>query len=339
MRHIQRVLLCLAALSAVGMLSAQDRMTRAEYIAKYKKYAIDDMETYGIPASIKMAQALLESDDGNSPLARKANNHFGIKCKKDWTGDTMSWDDDAPQECFRKYPTAEASFRDHSEFLDKSPRYQSLFNLDPTDYRDWAYGLKAAGYATSPTYAEQLIKIIEDNKLYLLDGSKAPENEVIQDGDTPVTPEETSSTKQTKAARSERPSQVIESANVDVDNYVLALYSKGGYSIFLNNGCEFVVANEGDSIASVGKALSIPASRLRHMNDLLKGQDITGGDVVYIKSKNRRSINGRLLHTVREGETLHSISQQYGIRQSSLAALNHTTADSKVFAGQQLKLR
>ena len=155
----------LLALSANG----QDRLTREEYIQKYKSLAVEEMEVYGIPASITMAQALLESDNGNGRLAREGNNHFGIKCKSTWTGATISHDDDAKGECFRKYPSVEASFNDHSEFLDKSARYQDLFKLDPMDYKGWAYGLKQAGYATNPAYAELLIKIIEDNQLYHLD--------------------------------------------------------------------------------------------------------------------------------------------------------------------------
>lgn len=323
MFSIKHTIITSVALLCCLALSGQDRITRAEYIEHYKKYAIEDMEVYGIPASIKMAQALLESDDGNSVLARRANNHFGIKCKKDWTGETMRYDDDAPQECFRKYATAEDSYKDHAEFLDKSPRYQSLFELAQTDYKGWAYGLKAAGYATNPKYPELLIKIIEDNRLYLLDEGKDLT-------DVTATPADSTTAKADTVA-------TVES--VDVDNYVLALYSKGGYNIYLNNGCEFVVANPGDSIENMAKSLSIPSNRLRRMNDLSKSDKIGDGDMVYIKTKNRRSINGHLLHTVKAGETLHGISQRYGIRCRSLATLNHTTPESAIFEGQQLKLR
>ena len=161
--------LLIAAVLNVATLLGQQKLSREEYIRRYKGLAVEEMDIYGIPASIKMAQALLESDNGNGRLAREANNHFGIKCKSTWTGATISHDDDAAGECFRKYASVEDSYRDHSEFLDRSERYQDLFKLDPLDYKGWAYGLKQAGYATNPQYAELLIKIIEDNRLYLLD--------------------------------------------------------------------------------------------------------------------------------------------------------------------------
>lgn len=318
-------LVALLLVSAYAV-EAQDRTTKEQYIEQYKQLAIDDMEKYGIPASIKMAQALLESDAGNSRLARVANNHFGIKCKKDWTGETIHHDDDAPQECFRKYPSAEQSFHDHSEFLDRSPRYQGLFELDPLDYKAWAYGLKAAGYATNPKYPELLIKIIEDNRLYLLDKGEALVAVTPESEPAPVV----------APAPAEEP---VTLPKVDVDNYVLALHNRGGYDIYLNNGCEFVIAAEGDDINSLSQSLGISVKRLRKMNDLGAEGNFEGGDAVYIKPKAKRSENGHLLHTVREGESLHTISQIYGIRMRKLAALNHLTDDGRIFAGQQLKLR
>ena len=321
----------LTALTLVLTINAvaQDRTTKEQYIEQYKQLAIDDMEKYGIPASIKMAQALLESDAGNSRLARQGNNHFGIKCKKDWTGETIHHDDDAPQECFRKYPSAQDSFHDHSEFLDRSPRYQALFELDPHDYKAWAHGLKAAGYATNPKYPELLIKLIEDNKLYLLDKGQTL---------AAVTPEPTPEP-QTVAQPTTTDEPTTFAPKVDVDNYVLALHNRGGYDIYLNNGCEFVIAAEGDDINSLAQSLNINAKQLRKMNDLAEDGNFVGGDMVYIKTKAKRSENGHVLHTVREGETLHSISQKYGISMRKLAALNRLTDDGRIFAGQQLKLR
>jgi hypothetical protein len=274
-----------------------------------------------------MAQALLESDAGNSRLARQGNNHFGIKCKKNWTGETIHHDDDAPQECFRKYESAEQSFHDHSEFLNNSARYESLFDLDIYDYKGWAHGLKAAGYATNPKYPELLIKIIEDNKLYLLDKGEKVVAQVT---------EESPKVEQAPVAT---PQEEVKANKVDVDNYVLALFSRGGYDIYLNNGCEFVIAAEGDNINSLSESLDISIKRLRKMNDMGMEQDFEEGDMVYISPKANRSDNGRLLHTVREGETLHSISQIYGIRMANLAKMNHLTSDGQIFAGQQLKLR
>ncbi len=323
----------LTALTLVLTINAvaQDRTTKEQYIEQYKQLAIDDMEKYGIPASIKMAQALLESDAGNSRLARQGNNHFGIKCKKDWTGETIHHDDDAPQECFRKYPSAQESFHDHSEFLDRSPRYQGLFELDPLDYKAWAHGLKAAGYATNPKYPELLIKLIEDYKLYLLD-----KGEVATEAAPAPTPEPVQTIVEEPIST---PELANAAAQVDVDNYVLALHNRGGYDIYLNNGCEFVIAAEGDDINSLSQSLDISIKRLRKINDLTLDGDFTGGEPVYINPKAKRSENGHLLHTVREGETLHSISQTYGIRLKKLATMNHLTGDGRIFAGQQLKLR
>ena len=137
----------------------------ARYVAEYKELAIAEMIRTGIPASITLAQGVLETGNGQSDLALNANNHFGIKCKTEWTGETITHDDDQKGECFRKYPSVEASYRDHSDFLRSRPNYAPLFTLDPSDYSGWAYGLKKAGYATNPTYAERLTKIIEENDL------------------------------------------------------------------------------------------------------------------------------------------------------------------------------
>lgn len=298
------------------------QMTRQQYIEKYKAYAIEDQEIYGIPASIKMAQAMLESDNGNSRLARLGNNHFGIKCKKDWTGQTIKHDDDAPQECFRKYASAEESFRDHAEFLDKSPRYQSLFELDPTDYKGWAYGLAKAGYATNPKYPELLIKIIEDNQLYLLDRGQQLPVAVVQPEQEPA-----------EEAAEQEPSRKI-----DVDNYVVAIYNHEGYDIYLNNGSKFIVAAEGDSLAHIAAVFSIRERKLRKFNDLAAFEDVGDGDMVYINPKNRRSDNGRVMHTVSEGETMRDISQRYGIRLKKLQALNRYFASGALSAGQQVRL-
>ena len=163
--YILVLILSLSWLDAV----AQTRQTREEYIDKYKHIAIEHMERYGIPASITLAQGILESDSGNSNLARRSNNHFGIKCKSNWKGERVYHTDDAPDECFRKYDSVEESYEDHAEFLDQSPRYDSLFAYSSSDYRSWARGLKAAGYATAPDYAQRLTRIIEENLLFLFD--------------------------------------------------------------------------------------------------------------------------------------------------------------------------
>jgi hypothetical protein len=309
--------------AAVGIAATGQKITRAEYLERYKNIAIADMEKYGIPASIKMAQGMLESDNGNSRLAREGNNHFGIKCKSDWTGEAMYHDDDHKGECFRRYSSVEDSWHDHSEFLDRGQRYQFLFKLDPTDYKAWAHGLKQAGYATNPRYPELLIKIIEDNELYLLDrGEQVPVKDII-------------AREEATAVREPAP---LPSEQVDVDNYVIAMFNHNGYEIYSNNGVRFDVAREGDDLAKLSWLMGIGERKLRRFNDLSEEHDIAAGNMVYIQAKNSRSDSGKVMHTVGEGETLHSISQLYGIKMRALARRNHYSPDIKLFAGQQIKL-
>jgi len=177
MTHLKHTLfaLALASAGAVGHVSAQN-LSRAQYIERYAPVAIAHAEKYGIPASVKMAQGILESGDGNGRLARTGNTHFNIKVKAsdNWRGRIVYHDDDRPHEAFRAYDSPEESWLDHSEYLDRQPRYDSLFRYGPTDYRSWARGLKAAGYATDPQYAQKLVKIIEDNELWRLDRGELP---------------------------------------------------------------------------------------------------------------------------------------------------------------------
>lgn len=320
---MKKTLLLVAAIFAVAAAAGQ-KITRAEYLERYKNIAIDHMEKYGIPASVKMAQGMLESDNGNSRLAREGNNHFGIKCKSDWVKDVIYHDDDEKGECFRKYATAEESWHDHSEFLDKGQRYQFLFDLDPMDYKAWAHGLRQAGYATNPRYPELLIKIIEDNELYLLDrGQQVPIGEIIA---------------REEAHKPQPDYELLTSEQVDVDNYVISMYNHNGYEIYSNNGTRFIVAREGDDLAKIAWLFGIGEKKLRRFNDLTPAQNIAPGNMVYIQIKNSRSDSGKVMHTVREGETLHSISQLYGIKMKTLARRNHYSPDVKLFPSQQIKL-
>ena len=170
-------LLSVVLLSAVAQNSSVKERTEA-YINNYKDLAIQEMLRTGVPASIKLAQGILESQFGESILAKNANNHFGIKCKTEWTGDKIYQDDDARGECFRVYKSAEESYRDHSDFLKTRPHYSFLFKLEPTDITGWAYGLKRAGYATNKTYPERLLRVIEDYQLhqYTLQGIAMMDN-------------------------------------------------------------------------------------------------------------------------------------------------------------------
>ncbi len=326
---ITKIALLGAAVLCAWQAGAQT-ITRAEYIERYKDVAVEHMEKYGIPASIKLAQGLHESANGNSRLAVQANNHFGIKCKSDWIGATVYHDDDEKNECFRAYSSAIDSWNDHSEFLDKGTRYQFLFDLDPLDYKAWAKGLKKAGYATNPLYAELIIAIIEENRLYLLDrGVSLPVGDLIatENGDDSVSA-----------------FNPLLSEQVDPDRYNVAMYSRGGYGIHINNGVRFVVAREGDDLESVGRNLNISTKRLRRFNDLGPANTIVAGNAVYLEAKNRRAMSGEVIHTVKEGETLHSLSQRYAIKAKRLARMNRLDTSTPgtwfepLLPGQLIKL-
>lgn len=275
MKGFLRFIAVLIPLFVADNVLAQREMTREEYIATYAPLAMRQQKEYGIPASIKIAQGIIESRYGNSDLSRRSNNHFGIKCKSNWVGDTVRYDDDARQECFRRYGSIEASYRDHSEFLRNSPRYERLFRLNPKDYKGWAYGLKECGYATAPHYATALIKCIEDYELYLLDDGEYPAY-LAGVHAVPLIPD------LVETYFAERP--------IDIDHFAVAVHSVGGYGIFVNDGVKSVVAREGDSYEDIAEALGIRVRRLKRYNkrNLAAGR-VAPGDVVYIERPKNRS--------------------------------------------------
>ena len=279
------------------------KMTREEYIKKYEDYAVKEMERTGIPASITLAQGILESGNGNSRLAVKANNHFGIKCH-DWNGRNIRHDDDSKNECFRRYRSSYESYRDHSDFLLSKSRYAFLFELDPKDYKQWAIGLKKAGYATSPTYAEALIKIIEENQLYLLDtGVKVP-----------------------------RPNDYLAKGNVPVSK-------KGTHEIFENNRIKYIIVKDNDSFGSLTAELDLLPWQLPEYNELTDDSQLAAGQVLYIQPKRNKAEAGKKIHIVKKGETMHGISQQYGIKLARLYSRNQMTEGSEPVPGQEISLR
>lgn len=319
-----------------GLVSvqAQTRQTKEEYILKYKHIAIDHMERYGIPASITLAQGILESDSGNSNLARKSNNHFGIKCKKGWTGDRVYHTDDAPDECFRKYDSVEESYQDHADFLDQSPRYDSLFAYSATDYRSWARGLKAAGYATAPDYAQRLTKLIEDNKLYLFDeagGEKLYANH--QKAENNITQEFTAQ------SSVEIPTPV--EGRVDPNNYRVAERSFNGYSVYVNNKTHYIIARDGDTFSRIASTFALTEKTLRKYNeiDTKSTADPIEGEVIYIERKQTRWMGNVRKHTVRAGETLRSVAQDYAIQQKKLMRLNRMRKGNQLQVGQDIALK
>ena len=321
------VVILLCALVGVISVAAKERQTREEYVEKYKAIAIAHMERYGIPASITMAQGILESDSGNSYLSRTSNNHFGIKCKKSWTGRKVYHDDDAKGECFRAYPSVEASYQDHADFLDQSPRYDSLFAYPSDDYRSWARGLKAAGYATAPDYAERLVKIIESMKLYLLD----------KENGNKIYAASKSATANTEAWWESNIATSDEQINPNA--FRVTVNSHKGYGVYRTNHTFYVVAKEGDTFESVGKVFDISAKMLRKFNDVARDVELSKGDIVYIERKKTQWLGNVMQHKVVRDENLYSLSQSYGIRLKSLAKLNRLRTDEDVRKGEVIRLK
>lgn len=314
---MRRILALLAVVvCTVSMLNAQKRISRAEYIEMYKDFAIKQMVEKGIPASITLAQGCLESADGNSMLAREGNNHFGIKCHG-WQGETLNKDDDAKNECFRKYENAEQSFIDHSDFLRFRDRYSALFNLEPTDYKGWAYGLKKAGYATAADYAARLIKIIEENELYkydILSADKAAE--------MPPTPDEAS------ASYAFNPKE-------DSPLYKISLYRE----VLEQNGVAYIIANERDTYRYLAGEYNLFKKELLFFNDLNKDTELHAGTRVYLERKKRESARHLDKHVVEEGETMYDISQRYAVQLKYLYKYNNMKPGSEPEAGTILLLR
>jgi LysM repeat protein len=324
MKHATFFLYCITLCT---FLSAQKLQTTREYINLYSSIAIEEMNKYNIPASIKMAQGILESSSGNSPLAKEAKNHFGIKCKKEWTGPTYIQDDDEKNECFRKYETVLASYEDHSKFLTKNQRYAELFTYDRSDYRSWAHGLKKAGYATNPKYAPLLIKTIEENNLSELDTpGKAPKFvEPVAGNERPKTSVSTSTGKK----RSKN------SDDTDLPDFELK--KQGKRTIFVRNDVQYVVAKEGDTFSSIAQELDLMEWQLPKYNNLPSSTKLRIGETVYIQPKRRKAQQAN--HIVKAGEKMQEISQLYAIKLSRLYSLNDIEEGNQPKAGQKLKLR
>lgn len=320
----QTILSAVLLVFSVGTAVSQD-LTREEYVNRYKHIAIAHMQRYGIPASITMAQGILESGNGNSRLARSSNNHFGIKCKKDWTGETFRYDDDEKAECFRKYPSVEASYQDHAEFLDRQPRYDSLFVYSSTDYKSWARGLKAAGYATAPDYAERLIRLIEENKLYLLDTDEGERAYAAAHGAS-----------ETGEAV---PATAGSSGGIDPDAYRVTINAHRGYNVYRTNDVCYVIAKKDDMYEHIASLFLVSPKSLRRFNDANAASQPSEGDIIYIEPKRKRWEGNTLLHTVRQGETLRMLAQSYGIKVKSLAKINKMKPDTPLPVGKTVKLR
>ncbi len=283
-----------------------NRISNKEYVDQWKNVAVEQMLAYKIPASITMAQAILESGSGNSALALKANNHFGIKCHG-WKGKKIYKDDDAKDECFRAYQTAEESFKDHSLFLEKNSRYDFLFIYEQSDYKSWAKGLKKAGYATNPKYPRLLIDIIEKYNLQELDQLNQPL----------ISPEEVIALSVNKKSVSKR---------------TIKMHQKG---------VKYIEVKKGDTFYSIGQEVGLTLMQLNRYNDFGNKKDFLNvGDFVYVQPKKRRNIFKKEEIHIERSISMNQLAQLHAINVKSIKRLNKITENEMTFSkGEKITLR
>lgn len=323
---VKTILLLGVILLGFGAISAQKSQERVHYVNKFNELAVEEMHRTGIPASIKLAQAILESNAGKSVLARKANNHFGIKCGYNWTGRTYyriddDYDDQGNpiESCFRAYPDVQSSFIAHSEFLTnrgRTSRYDFLFDFDPMDYKKWAQGLKKAGYATNPKYPNLLIKIIEDYELHQYDS-------VLPFDPTPVLAD-------VNVKHEKKPGATVQGASKYLSHRILKV-----------NDVDMTYASEGETVLQVANRVQLPIKRiLKYNEELYSGaQDLEKNYRVYLQPK-RGSFRGRQkTHKVKMGETMMDISQMYGVRLEKLYIKNRIQFNTEPKVGELVKIK
>ena len=371
-------LLCLLSMAGLGLFShAQDWKTDDQYIQNFAKYAVEEMELYKIPASIKLAQGILETGGGQSRLAREGKNHFGIKCKENWTGKTMKHTDDAPNECFRVYDDPRESYRDHSLFLTTRKYYVGLFKLDIKDYKGWAYGLKKAGYATNPKYAQILINRIEKYRLHEFDNIKShevsaklkelypeykSENQEIRNQESvkekstkeevrtePVLREEKVKEPVVQKPETKQETEIskpeIESGKKKEPD--LHKYEEGRLTeeAVLHSLNERNHPNSNLKYVVLGGDISLSALAKKYnlrVSDLkdyndLKTSDLKKNQIVFLEPK--KSYGSQETHTVRKGEKMYDISQKYGIKLKHLYLKNRKEETQEPKEGQVLYLQ
>ncbi len=322
---MRKIVFAISSLLVYTTLSAQT-ISVEEYIAAYKEIAISEMKRVGIPASITLAQGILETESGNSDLVKRSNNHFGIKCKNTWTGESVFHDDDAQGECFRKYNSPEDSYKDHSNFLRGSARYAFLFELDPSDYKGWAYGLKKAGYATNPRYPQILIKNIEENNLQQYDiGGIDPNNKIV-----------TESKAVEVMKMPEQPQKGVDISKSNEMNTGANLASiKAGKTLF--NGLKAVFAPKGTSLLAIATEFDIPLAKLLEYNDLKNDGLLKDEQWIFLEKKLKEG--KRDFYVAGQGETLYDISQTTAIQLESLMQFNNIKEDQVIKRGTKVRLR
>ena len=318
---MRRTLISLLA-AVLGLFVPAQRATgpQQQYVETYSAIAVAEMLRTGVPASITLAQGILESRSGLSELATQGNNHFGIKCHKDWTGQTMQLDDDRKGECFRVYDTPEESFRDHSNFLRYRDRYKFLFDLDPTDYKGWAYGLKQAGYATDAAYASKLIRCVEEYDLARFD--------MLTDEEAAAMPE--------PPHKLEEPVTVPGSADPAPEQFAFPL-SRTLYSL---NGVPFVYSVDGETYGTIARSHHLMYWEILRYNDLAADEELLPGTIVYLEAKKKKAPKGLDMYVVaQDGESFHAICQRFALREKAVRKRNKLPEHPQLKEGDVIKLR
>lgn len=315
------ILLCAISICSIMLAQAKNEVYLT-YIEQYKDMAIEQQRLHQIPAYITIAQGLLESAAGQSELAKKANNHFGIKCSSDWSGKGIQYKGD----CYRKYANVRESYEDHSLFLLRK-RYASLFELSITDYQGWARGLKACGYAEDPKYPEKLISLIEQYNLQELTKGRKKAEEEYDDIETDAIYE----------------TDIYEQAHKDLKDYAMPPIED--FDLFCNhasgyrNGIKYVIAKKGDTFFSLAKEFDMREKALRKYNDAQNERELEAGDMVYINAKKRQAGRKYTYYYFQPNDDIWEIAQKYGIRLKNLYKLNELPYGSSIHAEQRLKLR
>lgn len=296
---------------------AQKKSPQDVYIETYSALAVEEMIRTGVPASITLAQGLLESGYGLSELAVKGNNHFGIKCHNTWKGAKVYHDDDRKGECFRKYDSPEQSYRDHSDFLRYRDRYRFLFDYEVTDYKSWAYGLSKAGYATDPSYPAKLIRLIEEYGLNVYD------------------------MKPVRFAKEELPPPPaqIEKVTVMPKEKGKDFHFKVSRDVYVQNGVPFVYSEEGDTYESIAASYDLFRREILKFNDLQASSSLSPGTVVYIHAKKNQAAKGLDKHVVEAGESMRDIAQRYGVKLKKLYRINGMSDIDVPSEGDMIRLR
>lgn len=332
-------------------------MTRQQYVDRYGSWAVKEMQRTGIPASITLAQGILESDCGNSMLAVDGNNHFGIKCPGGWTGETIYKDDDRKHECFRSYESAYDSFRDHSDFLTSKPRYADLFELDSKDYKGWARGLRADGYATARDYADRLILIIEQEGLSAYDnvgaagvltdekGNGAPNVKELNDGSRRAiapAPKKSDKSKSSKKKGSRKGTELDlpqPSRRTPKVKEAFAIDPLPEHTVQYNNGVRYIELASNDTFENLAAEFHLMSWELHKYNDLVSGDDLSGMRFLYISPKRNRAHPDCPSHTVVEGDSIWKIAHKYGVKVKRLFRMNPTLNDDTMNVGDVVRLR